>query len=302
MDAVEVRGITKRFKEVQALDSINFSIRKGEIFGLLGPNGAGKTTLISILCGFLIPDSGSAKILDMDCEKHRGQIRKRINFISGFGGITEYFTAKEALGFYCSLYNLDNIEKRVDEALRATGLWDYRNRIASDFSSGLGRRYLLSKVLLNDPEVVLLDEPTVGLDVESTMRARKIIMNLRKRGKTILLTTHNMREAEELCDRLALIRNGRIIDSGTYRELSKKYFRMVGLEIECRRRGELENRISNLKGINSIKRKGRAIVVYYEKKSDTEKIIRTAMKSSIIKIRSIEPNLEDIYSKVMKSA
>jgi ABC-2 type transport system ATP-binding protein len=302
MNALTVKKITKSFGAVHALDSVSFSIRKGEVFGLLGPNGAGKTTLISILCGFLIADSGSARILEMNCDKERQNIRKRMNFISGFGGITEYFTAREALRFYASLYNMDNIDERVDSALKATGLWDYRNRVASDFSSGLGRRYLLSKALLNDPDVVLLDEPTVGLDVESAERARKIISDLKKKGKTILLTTHNMREAGELCDRLALIRKGKIIDSGTYSELSKKYFRMEGLKIECKKKKLLEGRLKKISGISSIKKRGRALTILYEKKSDTEKIIAAAMECGIIRIRSIEPDLEDIYSKVMRSA
>jgi ABC-2 type transport system ATP-binding protein len=301
MNVLSVQGIEKSFGKIKALDSITFSIKKGEVFGLLGPNGAGKTTLISILCGFLIPDSGKAEMFGMDCDSKSDQIRKRMNFISGFSGITEYFTAREALKFYCSLYSMDNADKRVDDALKATGLWEHRDRTASNFSSGLGRRYLMSKVLLNDPEVLLLDEPTVGLDVESAARTRTIIKDLKKRGKTILLTTHNMREAEELCDRLALIRKGKIIESGTYREMQKKHFTMEGLEIECRDSNKLEKELASMK-ISRITKKGRTLTILYEKKSDTEKIIALAMKHGIIRVRSIEPELEHVYSKVMNSA
>src|SRR4030042_3010921 len=128
------RSFSSRGRTVKAVDSVSFGIRKGEVFGLLGPNGAGKTTLISILCGFLTPDKGRASILGMDCTTESGRIRKRMNFVSGFSGVMEYFTAEELLRFYCMLYSLDDVEGRVARSLEATGLTPHAKRGAADFS------------------------------------------------------------------------------------------------------------------------------------------------------------------------
>ena len=305
---ISVKNISKSFTsgkdKVRALDSIDIEIKKGEIFGLLGPNGSGKTTLISILCGFLIPDSGSARIFGMSCTNESEKIQKRMNFVSGFGGITEFFSAQEMLHYYCMLYNLDQPKKRVLQALKQTNLEKYKNRTAADFSSGLGRRILISKALLNDPEVLLLDEPTVGLDVESATNLRSLIKNMRKQGRTILLTTHNMLEAEELCDRVALINGGKIIESGSFNELKKRFFPLEVLEIECTHPKKIEKMISKQISISHIKIKKQMVKIYIKDKSEIQVILSliTNADAGIKTINTIEPELEDIYIKLIPGA
>ncbi|MBN1170190.1 ABC transporter ATP-binding protein [Candidatus Micrarchaeota archaeon] len=305
MEIVSVKKLSKTFTSgsdtVRALNSVDFSIKKGEVFGLLGPNGAGKTTLISIMCGFLTPDSGKAEMFGLDCTRESGKIRKRMNLASGFSGISDYFTAEELLYFFCMLYGLDNPKERVEKSLKLTGLEKYRKRRAADFSSGLGRRFLISKALINDPEVLLLDEPTVGLDVDSAAALRSMISELKNKGKTILLTTHNMKEAGELCDRIALIRNGSIIVCGTFSDLRKKFFPYEVLKIQSPDAEKLEKLLS--KSVVRIKKTANSLKIYLKHPKDAAPLIKKIAASGI-EIRSIypvEPELEDLYTRVMRS-
>ncbi|MBU0532531.1 ABC transporter ATP-binding protein [Candidatus Micrarchaeota archaeon] len=304
---VSVSKISKSFssgqEKIKALDSVNFNINKGEVFGLLGPNGAGKTTLIAILCGFLIPDSGTASIFNMSCTTQSEKIQKRMNFVSGFSGVMDFFTAEELLYFYCMLYNLDNTKKRVDTALKITDLQKHRKRIAADFSSGLSRRFLISKALLNDPEVLLLDEPTVGLDVDAASNMRNMINKMKKTGTTILLTTHNMREAEELCDRVALIKEGRIIACGTFAELRKKFFPLEVVEVHSDDPDKLEKQVLATKLVIKTQKLEDSIKFYLKSKTDVNKLLKAVISSGvgIRSITTIEPELEDLYTKVMRN-
>lgn len=303
MEIVSVEKLSKTFQSgsVKALDSVDISIKKGEVFGLLGPNGAGKTTLISVLCGFLVPDSGRARIFSLDCTKESEIIQKRINLASGFSGISYFFKAEELLYFYALLYGLDRKKERVANALRMTGLEKYKKRTAVDFSSGLGRRFLISKALLNDPEVLLLDEPTVGLDIDSAFNLRKTIKDLKNSGTTILLTTHNMREAEDLCDRVALIREGKIIACGTFAELKKKYFPCDVVEVKTKEPSKMEKLVS--KKALKIQKSKTSLKIYLKHRKDVQPMLKLITTSGIdIRgINMIEPELEDLYTKVMRS-
>jgi ABC-2 type transport system ATP-binding protein len=302
---ISAKNISKSFisggETVKALDSVNIEIKEGEIFGLLGPNGSGKTTLISILCGFLIPDSGDATIFGTDCTQEPEKIQKKMNFVSGFSGITEYFSAMEMLHYYCMLYNLGNAAKRVEKALKQTNLEKYKNRTAAEFSSGLRRRILISKALLNDPQVLLLDEPTVGLDVEAAASLRLLIKKMKKQGRTILLTTHNMKEAEGLCDRVGLISEGRIIECGTFSELKKRFFPLEVLHVRCNNPEKIEKLLSKRKRIARTKISENAIKIFLKENSDIEPILNIVMSSNagIKSINTIEPELEDIYIKLI---
>jgi len=217
MYAVEVKGLCKRFGSTQALDNVSLQIPRGKVFGLLGPNGAGKTTLISILSGLTTADSGSAKVLGLDVHKHTREVRRRINVLRGFSGAPHGLKAIHLMEYYMRLYNCWN-EKRARELLESVGLLENTSAV-SEFSSGMRQRFFLAKVQCNDPEVLFMDEPTVGLDVEAAIALRRKIRELRQTGKTILLSTHYMLEAEELCDEIALINKGKIIARGTPRQL-----------------------------------------------------------------------------------
>jgi len=225
MFAVDAKDLTKTFRSgwlgrrrKEALRGASLQVPSGAIFGLLGPNGAGKTTLLSILATLLLPDSGTATILGHDVVREAGAIRRRLNMASGNASFVWSLRPPEVLTFYGGLYGLwgHRLRRRVDELIEQCELGphaktEYKQRLA------------LAKALLNDPEVLFLDEPTLGLDPDVSIRLRAQIAALRReRGTTIILTTHYMREAEELCDQIAFIKDGRILAQGTADELKRQ--------------------------------------------------------------------------------
>ena len=230
--AVEARDLAKTFRsgwlrrrETTALRGASLTVPRGAIFGLLGPNGAGKTTLLSILATLLLPDRGSARILGHDVVAESLAVRRRVNMASGNASFVWSLRPAEVLRFYGRLYGLSGrrLGARVDELLERFELTDHLRTEYNELSTGLKQRLALAKALLNDPEVLFLDEPTLGLDPDVSIRIRAQIGELRReRGTTIILTTHYMREAEELCDRIAFIKAGRILAEGSADELKRQ--------------------------------------------------------------------------------
>ncbi len=225
MNAVTITGATKEFKQkdkkILALNDVSFEIKEGEIFGLLGPNGAGKTTLISSICGLLELDSGKILVFGKDALTEREKIISEINLITGFAGLLHGLTVEDLLKYYAYLYSVKDKQKAIEKALKEGGLEEKRNQLAVTLSSGYKQRFYIAKALLSSPKLLLMDEPTVGLDVAMAIKIRARIKELKKQGLTILLTTHYMLEAEELCDRIALINDGKIVAIGTVQELKK---------------------------------------------------------------------------------
>lgn len=213
----------KKKKSVEALKGVTFSIERGEIFGLLGPNGGGKSTTIKILSTMLLPTSGKVEISGYDIYKEEQQIREKINFIFG-GERSLYFrlSAEDNLFYFADLYKIPRKKQLeiVPSLLELVGLGDVANRRVETFSKGMKQRLQIARALLNDPEIIFLDEPSIGLDPVGALELRNIIKDLAQRGKTILLTTHYMAEAEELCDRIAIINHGEIVTCGTIEEIA----------------------------------------------------------------------------------
>jgi ABC-2 type transport system ATP-binding protein len=232
MFAVDAKDLTKTFRSgwlgrrrKEALRGASLQVPSGAIFGLLGPNGAGKTTLLSILATLLLPDSGTATILGHDVVREAGVIRRRLNMASGNASFVWSLRPPEVLTFYGGLYGLwgRRLRRRVDELIEQCELGPHAKTEYNALSTGLKQRLALAKALLNDPEVLFLDEPTLGLDPDVSIRLRAQIAALRReRGTTIILTTHYMREAEELCDQIAFIKDGRILAQGTADELKRQ--------------------------------------------------------------------------------
>jgi ABC-2 type transport system ATP-binding protein len=229
--AIKAEGIFKTFRsgwrgkrQKEALKGINLQIEEREIFGILGPNGAGKTTLLSILCTLLLPDRGNVHILGMDGLHDGHQIRKRVNVVSGNANFLWSLTVRENLHYYGMLYGLigKEREEKVETLIDLFNLKEHRNIPFDELSTGMKQRLSLAKSLINDPEVLFLDEPTVGLDPDISIRIREEILSIHKeRGMTVLLTTHNMREAEYLCGRIAFLKEGKILTTGTAEALKR---------------------------------------------------------------------------------
>lgn len=225
MLALQVLNARKTFRSngefIRALDSVSLQIQKGEIFGLLGPNGAGKTTLISAVCGLIELDEGQITVFGHDVLHARDSAISDINLVTGFAGLFNGLSVEDLLYYYALLYGVSKKREQIDWVLQKTGLNEKRKQIATTLSSGFRQRFYIAKALLSKPKLLLMDEPTVGLDVESARQVRLLITELKKEGIAVLLTTHYMQEAQSLCDRLAIITNGKIVASGTISELKK---------------------------------------------------------------------------------
>ncbi|MCD6493069.1 MAG: ATP-binding cassette domain-containing protein [Archaeoglobaceae archaeon] len=230
MEPIVVKNLTKTFNGFKAVDSINFTVKKGEIFGLLGPNGAGKTTTIKMLVTLLKPSSGEAKVAGYDVVKQPNMVRKNIGIVFQEPTLDLELTAKENLDFHARLYGLNKKrrEERIKEVLKLVDLYDKANLQVKKFSGGMQRRLEIARGLLHFPKVLFLDEPTLGLDAQTRRKIWDYIIEMKEREDvTIILTTHYIEEADKLCDRVAIIDKGKIIALDDPENLKK----MVGEDV-----------------------------------------------------------------------
>ena len=218
---ITVEKITKRFGNKTALNQIQFNVNKGEIFGFLGPSGAGKTTLINILTGQLKADEGTTQLLGKDTKDLTPEDLARIGLVGDSSGYFEKLSLEKNLIIYAKIYGLPN--SRVDEVLEQVGLLESKKTIAEKLSTGMRQRMFLARALLNRPELLFLDEPTSGLDPMTSKKIHRLLEELKAAGTTIFLTTHDMVEATEMCDRISLLNQGDLVEIGTPRDIIQKY-------------------------------------------------------------------------------
>ena len=218
---ITVEKITKRFGNKTALNQIQFNVDKGEIFGFLGPSGAGKTTLINILTGQLKADEGKTQLLGKDTKDLTPEDLTRIGLVGDSSGYYEKLSLEKNLIVYAKIYGLPN--SRVDEVLEQVGLLESKKTIAEKLSTGMRQRMFLARALLNRPELLFLDEPTSGLDPMTSKKIHRLLEELKAAGTTIFLTTHDMVEATEMCDRISLLNQGDLVEIGTPRDIIQKY-------------------------------------------------------------------------------
>jgi ABC-2 type transport system ATP-binding protein len=222
--AIMVQDLVKKFEDVTAVDGLSLEVQKGELFGLLGPNGAGKTTTVNVLCGLIKPTSGTVKIGDYDVQKETAKVKKLIGVCPQESAIYPYLTGTENVELFGNLHTMDKetLKKRRDMLLEKMGLMEDAKRKSDKYSGGMKRRLSLILALIHDPQIAFLDEPTVGMDPQSRHAVWDFIKELKKEDKTIILTTHYMEEAEELCDRVGIIDHGKLIALGNPQTLISK--------------------------------------------------------------------------------
>src|SRR5919199_565354 len=246
----------RRSKEIEAVRGISFAVEPGELFGLLGPNGAGKTTTIKMLITLLIPTSGSARVLGLDVVRQAREVRRRIGYVfGGERGVYERLSGYDNLRYFAELYGVPpRLQKRrIEELLELVGLKGREQERAEGYSRGMKQRLHVARGLLHDPPVVFLDEPTIGLDPVGARELRSTIATLVEAGKTLLLTTHYMFEADALCDRIAVISHGSIVAEGTPAELKRGVAEGAVVEVEVFGVGdETVERVRGLRGVTAV--------------------------------------------------
>lgn len=299
--AIEARKLTKKFGSFVAVDHIDLDVKRGENFGLLGPNGAGKTTTIRMITGTMRPTEGYVKVFGIDVSRERWKILKRIGYMPQKFSLYEDLTVEENLRFYGSLQNLSGqgLEERVNELLDRFLLREFKGRLAGKLSGGMKQRLSLAVALIHDPDLLILDEPTAGVDPPLRRKFWEYFRELNKEGKTILVTTHYMDEAEN-CDRLALMGGGKVLAVGTPQEIKKRA--MGGDLIELYVSGSLD-----LRGAEFIKRilnneNGKYLLLVEEMSVAIPEILRIAELSGV-KVNSVVPvfvSLEEAFIRIME--
>jgi ABC-2 type transport system ATP-binding protein len=298
---IQTINLIKEYGDIKAVDNVSLNIRKGEIFGFLGPNGAGKTTTINILVGLSLPTSGTAKIAGLDVTKHPIGIRKKLGIAAQDAYFDHHLSIKDNLFYHGLLYGLPRkeLKKRVDTALQWSKLEKYSDKKFRNLSGGMQRRLVVARAMLSDPEILLLDEPTTGLDPQTRRQVWEFIKNLKEVGKTVLLTTHYMEEADILCDRIAIIDHGRIIARGTPDELKKMLDKNITIEITVNpevMNNHIEKDLNDMSGVNYVEMKSNRIRIGVDDDAIVEQVLKSLItKTKISEINIIRPTLDDVF-------
>jgi ABC-2 type transport system ATP-binding protein len=301
-NAVEIRNLSKTYKaqgrrsEMQALSDLTLDIPRGSFFGLLGPNGAGKSTLINILAGLVLKTSGTVNIWGHDITTDTRAAKRAIGIVPQELNIDPYFTPSEALEVQAGLYGVPKNQRRTAEILDAVGLSDKANAYARTLSGGMRRRLLVAKALVHTPPVLVLDEPTAGVDVELRRQLWAYVRKLNKEdGVTVLLTTHYLEEAEQLCDRIAIINGGQLIACDTTKNLMGK---LDSKRVTVMLTDDLAGVPDSLKGFNVTLKDSRELQFTYQPSVVRSSDIIIAVQSAGLKFAELstqEPELEDIF-------
>ncbi|MFQ6081285.1 MAG: ATP-binding cassette domain-containing protein [Candidatus Bathyarchaeia archaeon] len=306
---IETNDLTKVYgsgkEAVTAVDHENLRVKKGSIFGILGPNGAGKTTFVMMLNGLILPTSGTAKVLGYDIVRESLQIRKNVGLLPEGFGFYDHLTAKQNLNYIAALNDIPKEERdeRVDEILKAVGLDEFKDRKVGGFSRGMKQRLAIAQTLIKDPELLIFDEPTAGVDPEGAKAFKDLVSKLNKeQGKTIVICTHLLFEVGPLCTDVAIMNRGKFVIQGNVEEIVERMMAEEGYRIEVEARGDigaLAEELKRLSEITGVEVKGRNISINATSDVRAE-INRRAAKIKgleVLSIRRLEPSLEDLFMK-----
>lgn len=301
MKVIEIKDLVKKYDDNIAVDNINLSIEEGEIYGILGPNGAGKSTTISLICSLLFPTSGEIKIFGEDIRKNLKSIKKQLGLVPQNIALYKDFTAYENVKFFGELYGLrgQRLNEAIDNSLEFTGLLEVKKKKAEKFSGGMLRRLNIACAIVHSPKILIMDEPTVGIDPQSRNNIMQSVKKLNKDGVTIIYTTHYMEEAESLCSKIAIIDKGKIIVEGTKEELKdivsdKKIF-SVGVDDIYKVNLEA---LRNVEGVSDISIDNNNVIITSAKEVNNISEIIKAISNENLKINDLgfkEITLETVF-------
>jgi ABC-2 type transport system ATP-binding protein len=297
---VSIKNLIKRYGDKLAVDNMSLSIQKGEILGLLGPNGAGKTTLINSIIGITEVQSGEVYIFDKDMKSCAMEIKRRIGVVPQNIAVINEFTAVENVTYFGRLYGLKGkeLESSVKEALEFTNLWERRNDYPKKYSGGMQRRLNIACSIVHKPELIIMDEPTVGIDPQSRNHILESIKRLNERGATIIYTSHYMEEVEELCTRVVIMDNGRLLAEGSKEELSEYVQEEQIVEITLNNASySITEAVKSIFGVKECTLEGSKLLVVLSKSSDVSKVINAVTDKGgiIMRINMEEATLEDVF-------
>ncbi len=300
---IEARGLVKQYGPVTAVNGVDFSVSKGEVFGLLGPNGSGKTTTILMLLGLTEPTAGEVRVLGLDPARRPLSVKARVGYLPDQVGFYDGLTARENLTYIARLNGLPRAEagKRIDAGLERMGLADVADKPVKTFSRGMRQRLAVAELLLKRPQIIIMDEPTLGLDPDAARLFIRIIRELRDDGITILLSSHLLHQVQEVCDRVALFHRGRILAEGTVEELARQVLHggyQVVLQVE-NGSAELETRLRDIPEVVQVRRDAPSQYVL-EATADvrSEAAKAAVMAGGNLKALNVEvPDLDEIYAR-----
>jgi len=322
MAVIEVEELSRRYRSrtgtfrrrtaiVEALRGVSFAVERGELFGLLGPNGAGKTTMIKVLTTLLLPSSGSARVLGFDVRRQARQIRGKVGYVfGGDRGLYDRLSAYDNLRYFADLYKVPPRERRarIDSLLEMVELKGRERERVETYSRGMRQRLHIARGLLHDPEILFLDEPTIGLDPVGARELRDTIGGLHQAGKTILLTTHYMYEADALCQRIAVIANGRFVATGTPSDLKEVVGDHTIVEIETFGiEDEAVERLRRIPGVRAVgvetRDQAQVLLVQSAVGADVVRALLNELSGADTgKVITREPTLEDAYVELVRTA
>jgi len=302
---IEISNLTKHYGKLLAVSSLSLRVNKDEVFGFLGPNGAGKTTTIKILVGQLNPSAGSAKIFGYDVVKDRKKVLEKVGYMPELPRFPVYLSGEELLNLYAKFYRIPvgERQKKIKEFLEFAGLWERRKDKIGRYSKGMLQRLGFAQALINDPELAVLDEPTIGLDPEVTVEFRTAIKELPKKGTTVFVSSHLLNEVQQACSHVAIINRGKLVVSGRVDELIDRFTETI-IEIELAEVNErVVKALSKLEFTKEVKVEGKMIRLVPSTREDVrERIAKTIQENGglALTIRPIKSTLEDVYLQLMK--
>jgi len=298
---IKIDSLNKSFGKIKALDNLNLEIKRGELLGIIGPNGAGKTTAIRITSCILQPDSGDVLVDDMSIHSDQIQIKSMIGYLPEEPNLYERFKARDLLRYFAELYGVpkNRIDDRINELLKLVNMSHRADDRINTFSKGLRQRIGIARALVHDPKIIIFDEPTMGLDPATAHNIREFIRGL-KGEKTIILCTHYMDEADSLCDRVAILNQGKIIDMGTPEYLKSKIHGNIILELKVRTPNNNEAElIKDFDSVEEVDINGNLFLISLKSKKDIKAIINV-FNNDILSINTKEPTLEDVFIHTVK--